>query len=116
LPDGELTQVPVELIAGGAIRGRVMRADGSPMVRQRLILCDASVGPGTQSNGWAEEGTGSFAFVGLADGEYKLAAADWQHLGSPWWWYPGTRDWDEATAIVIARHEEIADIELQLPE
>jgi hypothetical protein len=63
-----------------------------------------------------------FEILGLPDGRWKIGATrDYFFWGCPdslpddMVWYPGTPDWEAATAIEIRDHAEIDGIEIPAP-
>ncbi|SFT97884.1 Carboxypeptidase regulatory-like domain-containing protein [Actinopolyspora lacussalsi subsp. righensis] len=69
---GENTHHDLELFASGRIRGTVRaRTDGTPLTELRLVLLDER---GTSVAVTSPEVDGSYAFDGLPEGDYTLAA------------------------------------------
>jgi hypothetical protein len=111
---GEVIELTLDLVAGGAIQGRIQRSNGAPFGGWHVSVYAAS-----DSNvvfAWVETGdmTGAFRAVGLPDGGYKLSL---NHLGPGLrWWFPGTLRWDGAEVVTIESHSEVIGVEWQIPE
>jgi hypothetical protein len=113
--EGTLVPVVFHLVAGGRIAGRLRNADGTPLSDQEILLTGPQGIPGALAWTYSSD-TGSFTFVGLADGEYLLMARRWFGSGNHQdLWYPGTEDRTEATVLIIRRHAVIDDLEWSLP-
>ncbi len=109
---GEATEVTVRLIEGGAIHGRILMSDRSPYGNWCVRVCPASDSTDAYARVMAGEMTGAFSAVGLPDAAYKLGL--W--YGGPYWWYPGTWDWEAAEVISIEDHSKVTGVEWCLPE
>ncbi len=109
---GEVVAITAHLREGGQISGRVTRA-GSPAAGVWISLrkTDGSVSESHATRTTTGEGT--FAVCGLGDGDYWVGARNTSETGT--YWYPGTYDPAQATAIHIENHNAVADVEWQIP-
>ena len=120
---GEIVPLAVELEAGGVIRGTI-RAPPEDRQETFWLLVTSAAAP---SDCWTSLRNNrvvrDFEIFGLPDGDWKIGVTR-RHLfgGCPdslpgdMRWYPGTPDWEAATAIEIRDHAEIGGIELPAPE
>ena len=113
LAEGELRQITMTLIEGGRIEGNLFRASGTRPRKVNYGLFDPAGEPVCSENRqWWLFDHGVFKFQGLADGEYFLGV---RIGGEVIWWYPGTREFTEASPLVIENHATLTEINWTLP-
>jgi hypothetical protein len=111
--EGEVVPITVLLEEGGRITGRVLRADGTPYVYDRLRVCDAAdpqreMAPNVVRDG---EDPAAFSVLQLRTGDYRIGAVLEPDRVC---WYPGTELWDQAGVIHVVQGSETAGIEWRL--
>lgn len=134
VPGESLTDVDFQLQKGGAITGRLLDANGEPMVDAPIMAIrrDPSVSglglfPGHMQGGQQTNDLGEFRVFGLVPGEYLIAAmprgispfgganmppppSGTARTTTAMTYYPGTTDADAAQRIVIAPGAEVGGI------
>ncbi len=114
LAQGELRQIEIKLVEGGSISGQVLMPDESvPFQVQCSIFDDKGQHLCTDWNQWQWFYNGIFRFAGLPDGDFYLGV---ELSTDNIWWYPGTRNWNEATTLVIQDHSPLEAITWLLPQ
>jgi hypothetical protein len=109
---GELVEVTVQLVEGGRIEGRVLKASGKPVFGADLVLRTTDGAYEDRSAGESFYPDGSFAILGIADGTYVVGVRlHWQRN----YWFPGTYDPDLAEPIEIEDAGSVTDIVWETP-
>ena len=113
LAEGELRQISMTLIEGGRIEGNLLRASGTRPRKVNYGLFDPAGEPVcSEYLQWRLFDHGVFKFQGLADGDYFLGV---RIGGDEIWWYPGTREFTEASPLPVENHGTLTDINWTLP-
>ena len=105
-------EVTVQLVEGGRIEGRVLKASGKPVFGADLVLRTTDGAYEDRSAGESFYPDGSFAILGIADGTYVVGVRlDWQRN----YWFPGTYDPELAEPIEIEDAGSVTDIVWETP-
>ncbi len=110
---GDLVPVTVTLVEGGKILGNVFLEEGSPALETSLFLTTNFDSTRVKKTTSTDPQTGAFSFVGLRDGNYKVAAEN-AYGGRTW--YPGTSSWQSADEITIEELGVVEGIDWTLQE
>jgi hypothetical protein len=111
LATGELRRLDITLATGGSIAGELRTAAGGIPALAYCRLSDAN--GASACRGDIRLFGAHFEFVGLPDGDYLLCATV---PPGAWWWYPGTSDHTQATAITVTGHAAVTGLSWRLPE
>lgn len=111
LAAGQLRRLDITLATGGRIAGELRTAAGAVPGPATCRLSDAN-GVSLCRGGILLIGA-HFDFAGLPDGDYYLSASA---APGSWWWYPGTSDHTQATAITVTGHAAVTGLSWRLPE
>ena len=129
--EGEaITKIDFVLVRGGVVTGRIMDAEGHPLIGERvsIALKDSSPDPSAQfmfgSNRYQTDDRGIYRIYGLGPGSYRVSvgqassaggAASIMGLGGSQYvktFYPGVEDESRATIIEIKEGTEIANVDI----
>jgi hypothetical protein len=109
---GEVVEITVQLVEGGRILGRVLKASGKPAIGALVVLRTTD---GEYEDRWAAESNypdGNFAILGVADGTYVVGVRlDWERS----YWFPGTYDPALAEPIQIEDAGTVTEIVWETP-
>src|SRR6185295_15607322 len=117
--------VQIEMVATGIISGRMLGADGAPLVNfiiqgLRRTYQDGKdrIAPFNLPNPARTDDRGDFRVTGLPPGEYFIMVqpppAQQTSAGPLAAFYPGTRDPKQASAITVKEGEETSHIDMNL--
>jgi hypothetical protein len=105
--DGQVTDVAMTLVAGGAITG-TLAYTGDPW-GMTIGLRDVDGGRICPTTVTIRDSL--FELPGLPDGDYRLAL----YLGSSPWWYPGTWSLDESAIVSVVDGGTVSGLVWPLP-
>jgi len=115
LAAGEFRRLEMVLLTGGIIAGELLTSAGELADREALALFTSSGEPlCSDYRNWRHSPDGRFSFPGLADGRYFLAAMV-RTVPDELWWYPGTAEFTEATALTIEGAGSVTNLSWELP-
>ncbi len=107
LEPGELRELNMQLVEGGSIHGCVLDPNGEPPRYVHIQVYGADGEPLCERS--ESFGEGAFSWLGLANGEYYLAARIPGDRET--WWYPGTIEFEHASSILISDHEAVTGVD-----
>ncbi len=107
---GAAVDLVMDLVPGGSIAGQVVLFGSQPLVPISCALFDSTGQPlaGDDRNYWDTYDSGACSFPGLPDGTFYLAAK--QSYSDDPVWYPGTRDFAQATPITLTDHNAVTGL------
>ena len=118
--DNETASIDFKLSRGGTISGRVLDADGSPIVGAIIEAYPAfnedepypDLG---YSYGWAEsDEDGNYLVSGLITGEYIVTAHIYSRTFTLVQWYDNANSFDEATPVPVTLGEDTPGIDFNM--
>ena len=119
--DETIENIDFVLVRGGAITGKVVDAEGRPVVEEEVTAIPDGNTPRNYSRhlGARTDDRGIYRIFGLPAGRYRVAAGSetfsrFQRASHKRTFHPGTQAMDQATVIEVSEGSEATNVDLNL--
>ena len=114
-----IEHIDFALVRGGAITGKIVDAEGRPVIEQEVVILAGGVNQNSSMRGVLTDDRGIYRFYGLPAGSYKVATGQ-SERGSfsnrpvryTQVYYPAAIDVDHAEAVEVSEGGEAANIDI----
>src|ERR1043165_4269252 len=116
-----IEHIDFALVRGGAITGKIVDADGHPVVEQEVVIFAGGTSQNYSLRGVLTDDRGVYRFYGLKAGSYKVATGQGERgsfsnrpVRYTQVYYPAASDLDHAEVIEVSEGGEAANIDITL--
>lgn len=116
-----IEHIDFALVRGGVITGKIVDADGRPVIEQEVVIFAVGANQYSSMTGALTDDRGVYRFYGLKAGSYKVATGQGERgsfsnrpIRYTQMYYPAASDLDHAEVIEVSEGGEAANIDITL--
>ncbi len=116
-----IEHIDFALVRGGAITGKIVDADGRPVIEQEVVIFAGNTSQYSSMRGMLTDDRGVYRFYGLRAGSYKVATGQGERgsfsnrpVRYTQVFYPAASDLDHAEVVEVTEGGEAANIDITL--